>query len=105
MDIIKKYWKRILISLLSLMFLGMCTKNCSTNNDIRNLKLQYTQTDSIISVYKDSISELGIKNREINDTVKTLKNEISLYKKQIVDLNNAINRKFIINIKNDRYEE
>ena len=69
------------------------------------MKLQYTQTDSIISVYKDSISELGNKNREINDTVKILKNEISLYKKQIVDLNNAINRKFIINIKNDRYEE
>lgn len=73
MEIIKKYWKKIVIILLVCFSMTMCMKNCSKSNEIR-------KSNKLI----DSISEVVLYQNEIIDSlnfeIKTLNIEKDIYK-------------------------
>ena len=83
MELIKKYYKRILLILFALLFCNMCVKNCSKSNNIRMIEHELDSITKIEYVLVDSINKLnGIiinknielegKNTQIEQLSKTL---------------------------------
>jgi prefoldin subunit 5 len=104
MEFLKKYYKKILTVLAVILLLSMCTRNCSNKNEIRQIKQTYAASDSIMTVLNDSIKTLNIKNDNLQTVLNNLETISQIKDKQINDLNNALNRKVIVNIKSDKNE-
>lgn len=105
MEFIKKHWQKILIVLFVLLFFGTCTSNCSHKNEIRVLKNTYASTDSIISSLNDSISFYKLEIKELKRDKKEMAEKIEMLNKSVSDLNKALNRSVVVNIKQESDEK
>ena len=83
-EIIKKYYIKILMVIFVLIFCNMCINNCSKSNELRELNqnIELYSSDNVVLV--DSIKTL-------NNTINSLKLELSLKNDQINNLNNTLN--------------
>ena len=96
MDRFKKYWKEILIVLLTILFVSNCT---SKGNYKRKYEKQIKHTeyvkDSLTHVFSNASNHIDSLNNEIkilNKEIASLNNEISIYKEQ----NNKLANKPVI---------
>ena len=100
MDKIKKYWKEILIVLLTILFVSNCI---SKGNYKRKYEKQIQQTeyvkDSLTNIFSNTSNHIDSLNNEIkilNKEIASLNNEISIYKEQN---NNLANKPVIVRVK------
>ena len=100
MDKIKKYWKEILIVLLTILFVSNCI---SKGNYKRKYEKQIQQTeyvkDSLTNVFSNAYNHIDSLNNEIkilNKEIASLNNEISIYKEQN---DNLANKPVIVRVK------
>jgi chromosome segregation ATPase len=80
MNFIAMYWKKIVTILFVLLFLTMCTKNCSKSNQIREIE----QSKMELQHKMDTIS-LSINNKDflidsLHNEIKNLTMERDIYK-------------------------
>lgn len=73
MEIISKYWKKIVLVLLVIFSCTMCAKNCSKSNELRKANLQIDSISDIIVYQKHRIDSLEFE-------IKTLTREKEIYK-------------------------
>lgn len=95
MKFLKKYWKEILIVLLTIMFMSKCS---SSGNYERKYNKQVTYTENVI----DSLTK---ENNALRDTLKDIRhineslgNEITIYKEQNSNLSDAAKRQVIVRV-------
>lgn len=81
MELLNKYWKKIVIVLLVIFSLTTCAKNCSKSNQIRKINKELSLYNSRL----DSISDIILYQKGIIDSleyeVKFLNKEKDIYKK------------------------
>lgn len=91
MEFIKKNWKKIVTIIFALLFLTMCTKNCSKSNEIRSLEKQKIELSKTI----DSIRINGAYDNEVIDSlmneIKSISIERDIYKRTADDYKNSLN--------------
>lgn len=104
MEFIKKHWKKIVLGLFVIIFFGMCSNNCSNKNELRNLKSTYSQADSIMTSMNDSILFLNDSIKYLNKDIESLKRDNFALQNHVSDLNKALNRNVVVNIKQDTDE-
>lgn len=94
MDKIKKYWKEILIVLLTILFVSNCT---GKGNYKRKYEKQIQQTeyvkDSLTNVFSNASNHID----SLNNEIKILNKEISIYKEQN---NKLANKPVIVRVNN-----
>lgn len=86
MEFIKKHWKEILIVILAILFVSNCT---GKGNYRRKYEKQIKRTefvqDSLTHMYANSAKHIDSLNHEIKflqQTTRSLENEIAIYKDQ-----------------------
>ena len=101
MDKIKKYWKEILIVLLTILFVSNCT---GKGNYKRKYEKQIQQTeyvkDSLTNVFSNASNHIDSLNNEIkilNKEIISLNKELSIYKEQN---NKLANKPVIVRVNN-----
>lgn len=99
MEFLKKHWQKIAAGLFVVLFLSTCVSNCSHKNEIRNMKNDYALNDSAMLMLSETILMQDDSIQRLNYEINVVKTENEMYKKQINDLNNALNRKVVVNIK------
>lgn len=91
MDFIKNNWRKIATVVFALLFLSMCTKNCSKSNEIRSLEKQKVELSKTI----DSIIINGEYDGQIIDSlmneIKSISIERDIYRKTAEDYKNSLN--------------
>ena len=80
MEFIKKYWNKIITILFVILFLSMCTKNCSKSNDIRQVNKVVDSLTKVSFYQKDVISSLEKKIDSLENVIDKLKLEKEIYK-------------------------
>ena len=101
MNFLKKHYLKIIIVILILFSMNSCIKSCSRGNEIK--KYEYT------------VDSLNNDNYKLSDSLKTLNNIITIKDVELSNLkerlneqkqtnNKLLNRRNIINIKNDIHE-
>lgn len=94
MDKIKKYWKEILIVLLTILFVSNCT---GKGNYKRKYEKQIQRTeyvkDSLTNVFSNASNHID----SLNNEIKILNKEISIYKEQN---NKLANKPVIVRVNN-----
>lgn len=105
MEFLKKHGMKIIISILVVMFFGTCANNCSNKNKLREYAKTATVSDSVICVMTDSISKLNMQIKDLNTELQNTKEVIGLLNKSNSDLNKALNRNVVVNIKQESNEE
>lgn len=105
MDFIKKHWMKIVIGLFVVVFLGMCTNNCSNKNTIRTMQQTYSKSDSIILSLNDSVCLLNDSIKYLNKDIKALERDNFSLQNHVNDLNKALKRNVVVNITSDKNEE
>ena len=105
MDWIKKHWMKVVTVIFVLLFCSMCSNNCSNKNRIRTLQKTYASSDSIISNLNDSISCYKLEIKDLKRDVRELESKNRLLEKNVSDLNAALKRSVIVNIKNEDKDE
>ena len=105
MEFLQKNWQKVVMILLTIMFLSTCANNCSHKNELRTLKNTYAQSDSIISDMKDTIDFYKVVIRDLNRDKKELEDRNRLLRESNSDLNRALNRKVVVNITQKKDEE
>ena len=98
MEFIRKNWQKMVMILLTMMFLSTCVSNCSHKNELRVLKSTYAQSDSIISDLQDTVAAYKSTVKDLNRDIKELKSNNQMLKESNADLNKALNRKVVVNI-------
>lgn len=105
MEFLKKNWQKIVMVLLVVLFFSTCANNCSHKNEIRTLKNTYAKSDSIITDLQDTVSAYKVRVKDLNRDIKELKSKNEMLKESNADLNRALNRKVVVNIKQYEDEE
>lgn len=104
-EFMSKNWQKIIIILLVIMFFGTCGSNCSNKNKLRKYTKEIQMVDSIKNTLNDSIVVLNGDIKELKHENERLKGTIDLLNKSIGDLNNALHRNVVVNIKQEEHHE
>ena len=105
MDWIKKHWMKIVTVIFVLLFCSMCGSNCSNKNKVRTLQKTYAESDSIISDLNDSLTTYKLTVKDLNRDIMELNARNKMLEKNVSDLNSALKRSVIVNIKSDTDEK
>lgn len=105
MDWIKKHWMKIVTVIFVLLFCSMCSSNCSNKNKVRTLQKTYAESDSIISDLNDSLTTYKLTVKDLNRDIIELNERNKMLEKNVSDLNIALKRSVIVNIKSDTDEK
>lgn len=80
MEFIEKYWKKIVTVLFVLLFLTMCTKNCSKSNQIREIEQTKIELQHKIDTITLSMNNKDFLIDSLHNEIKTLMMERDIYK-------------------------
>jgi hypothetical protein len=81
MNFIEKYWQKIVTVLFVLLFLTMCTKNCSKSNQIREMEISKIELQHKIDTITLTLNDKNILIDSLDNEIKTLIRERDIYKK------------------------
>ena len=96
MKVLKKFWKEILIGLLTIMFMSKCASSGNYERKY-NKQVAYNEyvVDSMNNVYSNSSKYIDSLNHVItmkNIEISNLTNQLEIYKEQNAKLNDANNK-------------
>lgn len=83
MELLKKYWKKIIIILLVFFSMTTCMKNCSKSNELRKIKKQVDLVSDIIVYQKRIIDSLEYENRLLSKEKDIYKSTSESYKSSL----------------------
>lgn len=91
MEFIKNNYRKILTILFVILFLTMCSKNCSKSNEIRTLKREKIEITKNIDTITLNIEDKDFIIDSLNNEIKTITKERDIYKKTAEDYKNSLN--------------
>ena len=83
MELIKKYWKKIIILLLVLFSMTTCMKNCSKSNELRKANKQIDSISDVIMYQKHLIDSLEFEIKMITKEKDIYKSTSDSYKSSL----------------------
>lgn len=104
-DFMSKHWQKIVMILLVIMFFSTCASNCSNKNKLRTYSKEIVMIDSIKNTLNDSIAVLNVDIKALQNENGRLRDKVELLNKSNSDLNNALHRNVIVNIKQEKDEK
>ena len=91
MNFIAKYWKKIATILFVLLFLTMCTKNCSKSNQIREIEQSKMELQHKMDTITLSINNKDFLIDSLHNEIKNLMMERDIYKDMTSNYQTTLN--------------
>jgi sugar-specific transcriptional regulator TrmB len=83
MELLKKYWKKVVVILLVLFSMTTCMKNCSKSNELRKVNKQIDSISDVIMYQKHLIDSLEFEIKMITKEKDIYKSTSDSYKSSL----------------------